>query len=68
MTERAIGSVPPTRLIFAEEESSPKQKRKESEQARPSAKLEKELGRLKKMPVIPGKPTIGMIGEFKKFP
>ena len=41
---------------------------KESEQARPSAKLEKELGRLKKLPAIPGKATIGMMGEFKKFP
>ena len=68
MTEEAKIEVPPTRPIFTEEESTSKKKRKKAEQGRPSAKLQKELGRLRKLPVVPGKATIGMIGEFKKFP
>ena len=64
MTEEQKRKVPLLQPVFAEEhpgEVRPKE-------PRPSGNLKKELDRLKGLPAIPGKMTIGMMGEFKEFP
>ena len=58
--------VPLTRPMFTEEQLS-EVRREDSEQRDPSGTMEKELDRLKSRSTIPGKTTIGMIGEFKHF-
>ena len=67
MTEEQKRKVPLTRPVVSEEHPG-EIGVKEPEQKRPSGKLKKELDRLKGLPAIPGKMTIGMMGEFKEFP
>ena len=65
MAESLRGETSLARPIFTEERLSEVSTGREEEQKGPQDKLRKELERLKSLPVVPGRATIGMMQEFK---